>query len=183
MITIELLETINYYLAIGGLLGLVVTIVIAIDFFTERRLKQLVQDWGLWAMFVLVLFTVSATLLYSEVIGIVPCGFCWFERIFLYPQLFILGVALYTKDKLAAKYTFALSVIGFLIALYHHYVQMGGSQFIACPTTGPGADCAKQIMLEFGFITFPMLAVIGFGFIIVVSWYLLKTASFAQKAD
>jgi disulfide bond formation protein DsbB len=183
MITVELLQTINYYLALGGLLGIALIVVLVFDFLTGQRLKQYIHTLGVWAMFVLVLFTVSATLLYSEVIGIVPCGFCWFERIFLYPQLFILGVALYIKDKMVATYTALLSAVGFLIALYHHYIQMGGSQFIACPTSGTGADCAKQIMLEFGFITFPMLAVIGFGIILSISWYLLKSTNSFQKAD
>lgn len=183
MITVELLQTINYYLALGGLLSVVLIAVLLFDLFTKRQLQKYVHNWGLWVLFVLVFFSVSTTLIYSEMIGIVPCGFCWFERIFLYPQLFILGVALYTKDKLATKYTLALSIVGLVIALYHHYIQMGGSQFISCPTTGAGADCAKQIMLEFGFITFPMLAAIGFVLIITISWYLLKTSNSVQKAD
>ena len=113
------------------------------------------------------------TLVYSEGFGFVPCGLCWLERVFLYPQVFILGMALFYKEKVAARYGLLLSVPGLIISLYHHYLQMGGNKFIACPTSG--GDCAKRIMFEFGFVTFPLLSAFLFLFLIVLYIYILKT--------
>lgn len=50
---------------------------------------------------------------------------------------------------------------------------MGGSSFIACPSSG--GDCAKRFMFEFGFVTFPLLAAILFAFLVVWYTYILKT--------
>ncbi len=113
-------------------------------------------------------------LIYSEVFGFVPCGFCWLERIFLFPQVFILLAALYFKDKLVARYGIVLSLIGLVIALYHHYLQLGGNAFVKCPAAGT-VDCAKRIMFEFDFMTFPLLAASGFVLLSALYYYILRT--------
>jgi disulfide bond formation protein DsbB len=115
------------------------------------------------------------TLIYSEVFGFIPCGLCWLERIFLYPQVILLGVALATKDKVVSKYGIALSIPGMLVSLYQHYLQMGGAEFITCPVIGAGADCAERILFEFGFMTFPLMSAFLFAFLIALYLYILKT--------
>ena len=113
------------------------------------------------------------TLVYSEAFGFVPCGLCWLQRVFLYPQVFILGMALFYKEKIAARYGLMLSVPGLIISLYQHYLQMGGNEFLPCPASG--GDCAKRIMFEFDFVTFPLVSAFLFLFLIVLYIYILKT--------
>lgn len=38
---------------------------------------------------------VAGSLYLSEVLNYEPCKLCWFQRIFMYPQLFLLGIATY----------------------------------------------------------------------------------------
>jgi disulfide bond formation protein DsbB len=90
----------------------------------------------------------------------------------LYPQLILIGVGIYYKDAFMPRSGVALSVFGFVVSLYHHYIQMGGTEFIACPTSG--ADCAKRFMFEYGFMTFPLLSAILFAFLIVLYMYILR---------
>src|SRR3989344_5990262 len=52
---------------------------------------------------------------------------CWWQRIFLYPQVFLLGFAAHRKDAGMAFYSIVLSGLGLLVALYHHALQMGRS--------------------------------------------------------
>jgi disulfide bond formation protein DsbB len=102
----------------------------------------------------------------------------------LYPQVIILGTALYIKDKTyASVYGIILSVFGLIISLYHHYLQMGGSQVIKCPAAGVEADCAKRFFFEFDFMTFPLMSGILFLFLIVLYTYILKTRSVTPNSS
>ena len=75
------------------------------------------------------------------------------------------------------RYGIVLSAVGLVISLYHHYIQMGGSEFVKCPAAGVGADCAKRFFFEFGFITFPFMSAILFAFLIALYMYILKVRS------
>lgn len=150
------------------------TIVLLIDFKGKRILNSFVSLYGLVGAFLVVIGSSFLTLIYSEYFGIIPCGLCWIERIALYPQVILLGTAYYYKDKLMPRYGIVLSGVGLVVSLYHHYIQMGGSQFIKCPVAGAGADCAKRFFFEFNFMTFPLMSAILFAFLIVLYLYMLK---------
>lgn len=174
MVTIETIQSVNYVLAVFGILAILITIALVYDLKTKRLLSGVIQKFGILIAGIVAFFATIMTLIYSEVFGIIPCGFCWLERTMLYPQVILLGVAIYTKDRIMPKYGIALSSFGLLISLYHHYIQMGGSQFVKCPAAGAGADCAKRFIFEFGFITFPMLSAILFALLIVIYLYLCR---------
>ena len=169
----EVVQNLNYILAIGGILVLVTSLILVFDLSSKRILKNILSSWGILFGFVFASGSSLMTLIYSEGFGFIPCGLCWLERVFLYPQVFILGTSLFYKEKIAARYGLILSIPGLVISLYHHYLQMGGSKFVACPTSG--GDCAKRILFEFEFVTFPLLAAFLFLFLIVLYIYLLKT--------
>lgn len=170
---IETIEKLNYILALGGVAGIFATLALAYDLKTKRRLSKLVQCWAIVGAFFVTLGSSIMTLVYSEYFGITPCGLCWSERIALYPQVLILCIAYYYKDKLVARYGIGLSIFGLIVSLYHHYIQMGGSEFVKCPASA--GDCAKRFLFEFDFMTFPLLAAILFAFLIVLYLYMLKT--------
>jgi len=172
---VETLQTMNHILALGGVFGIVIIFALLLDMWKWRFFEPYILEWGMVMMLTITLISVGLTLVYSEIVGIVPCGFCWFERVFMYPQILIIAAGIYFKDKLMPRYVLILSSIGLLISLYHHYIQMGGSQFITCPTSGTGADCAKRFLFEFGFVTFPLLAAVAFGLLAVISIYLLRS--------
>lgn len=172
---IETIQTLNYLLALAGIGGIIVIIILLIDYLGKRILGPLIAVYGLTGAIFTVVGSSFMTLVYSEYFGIVPCGLCWLERTMLYPQVLLLGVALYYKDKIVARYGIALSSLGLVVSIYHHYIQMGGSQFIKCPVAGAGADCAKRFFFEFNFMTFPLLSAILFAFLIVLYCYLLKS--------
>ncbi len=172
---IETIQNINYILALGGLLGIVLIPLIIFDLRTKKVLAPLIREWGIAFALLISFKSTVMTLVYSEYFGIVPCGLCWLERIALYPQVLLLAVALYYKDLLIARYGIALSIFGLVVSLYHHYIQMGGSQFIKCPAVGDGVDCAKRFFFEFDFMTFPLMSAILFTFLIVLYTYILKT--------
>ncbi len=105
------------------------------------------------------------TLLYSEVFHYAPCDLCWFQRVFLYPQVFIFGYAWFRKDRNILPYALMLSIVGFIIAGYHHLLQVGYDIYKPCSTAIFAVDCSKPSFIEFGFVTFPFMAVVLFFFL------------------
>lgn len=175
---LDILEITNYVCASAGVVLLFVTILVTLDVGTKKFLFPYIKAFGLYVAFLFILTGSSLALVYSDVFGIVPCGLCWLERIALFPQLIIVGIALYYREYASIRSGIALSVVGFIIAAYHHYIQMGGGEFVRCPTSG--ADCSMRFMYEFGFVTFPLLAALSFAFLIVLYMYVLKTQNDAH---
>ena len=172
-------ETLNYFLSLGTLGMEIVTVGLVVLLLTHKKVHSLDENatllsrWGLWIGFLVAIVGVAMTLFYSEVLGFAPCGLCWLQRVCLYPQVVIFGIAAWKKDRGAALYSIALSVLGAIVALYNHYLQMGGTDIIPCPATrvnaaGITADCAQRFLFEFGYITFPFMSFSLFAFIIVL---------------
>jgi len=172
MITIELLETINSVVAVFGIATFLAGTILVVDLKTTRELKGVVVQFGMWVALIVTVSASAIAFTYSDVLGFVPCGLCWLQRVFLFSQPFLIGTALYTKDALMPTYGIVLSTVGLVIGLYQHYLQMGGSEFVKCPVAGDGADCAERILFEFGFVTYPLLSAMLFAFLIALYYYL-----------
>ena len=150
--------------------AIVIVALLLIERYTQNtfRVLTLIGAYGIQLVFFISLASVGISLFYSEILGFIPCGLCWLQRIFLYPQVILAGIAWYKKDNIIADYLIALSGAGALVALYQHYLQMGGSAFIPCPAVGPSIDCAQRFLFEFGYITFPLMSFSVFVFIITI---------------
>ena len=166
----EIVQQFNFFLALGVLLAQVGIFVLLFLFFFKKdsKLLNLIGKYGIHLVFLLSLAGVIFSLTYSEIFSFAPCGLCWLQRIFLYPQLILSGIALIKKENLIADYLISLSVFGAVVALYNHYLQIGGPDTIGCLAIGIEADCAKRIIFEFGYITFPLMAFTVFALIIVL---------------
>lgn len=168
------LQTLNSLVASGAVLLEMGAVALLVLYFLRkkydwaREVSDLFADWGLWIGALLSLFTIGISLYYSEVLGFIPCGLCWTIRIFSYPLFFLFALALWKKDFGIADYIITLSIPGLLVAIYQHYLQMGGSELVACPTAGAGADCAERFLFEYGHVTFPWVAVAFFAFLIAL---------------
>jgi disulfide bond formation protein DsbB len=169
------LETLNYGLAFGAVIMQIVTVALIAALLWRHRLSDLddiiehVGKWGLWIGFLITLAGSAMTLYYSEVLHFTPCGLCWLQRVFLYPQVVLFAIALWKKGHHIADYAIGLSIAGGLVALYQHYLQMGGSENIPCPAAASAAaDCAARILFEFGYVTFPLMSATLFAFVIAV---------------
>ena len=168
-------ETVNVLLALGTLAMQVAGGAFLALFFLKDKVSDLrdaatlLQTWGLWIGFILALGGSVLTLVYSEILGFAPCGLCWLQRAFLYPLVVLFALALWKKDRGIADYVIALSIPGTLVALYQHYLQMGGSSLLPCPATAAEAvDCGVRFVFEFGYITFPLMAFSLFAFLIIL---------------
>lgn len=102
------------------------------------------------------------SLVYSEVIGFLPCVLCWYQRIFLFPQVFIFGAALWERGDKIVKYALPLLSIGFVISVYQNFIYYFADKG-SLPCDASGISCYQQLVSEFGgYISIPMLSLTTF---------------------
>lgn len=168
----ENLETLDFLIALGTIgMQVLSVLLLALFYFRNKawagKFVSFVTERGLLLSLLIVIAGTVLSLIYSEYFGIVPCGLCWLQRVFLYPQLVLFVLAVWWRDHRIADYSIALSFIGGAVALYHHFIQMGGNSVLPCPASGVG-DCAKRFLFEFDYITFPLVAFSSFTLLIII---------------
>ncbi|MEK4815172.1 disulfide oxidoreductase [Bacillus sp. FSL L8-0287] len=109
----------------------------------------------------------SSSLYLSEIMKYEPCTLCWYQRIFMYPLVIILGIAITNKDYKVSIYSLILSTIGISISTYHYLIQKI-PQLSNISTCGR-IPCIGDYLNWFGFITIPFLCLIAFLIIIICS--------------
>ncbi len=178
----QYLFTLNFTLAVCGLLLLAVTAVLYVDYFIfkGKYFGERVREVAWPAIILTTVGSVAMSLLYSEYFGFIPCSLCWLQRIAIYPQALLSITAFKLKDATYFPiYGIAVSIFGFIVAVYQYIYQMvpaevRDSGVTPCLIDGTGADCADKVINEFGFVTFPFLSAITFLFLIIVYLYMRK---------
>src|SRR3989304_5997978 len=137
----ELISTVNQTLALLTIAGQIIMAVLIVSFATKR--SQVLNFFAKHALAFSLAVALTATLgslFYSEIAGYEPCRLCWWQRIFMYPQVILLGMALWKEDWGIADYSIALSSIGALIAGYHYLLQTGLASSLLCSAVGDSAE-------------------------------------------
>ena len=109
----------------------------------------------------------AGSLYYSEIRRFMPCELCWYQRIFMYQLVLLLGLAVYRLDTGIRPYAMAMSVVGGTISLVHYLEQkVPAFQPTACDATP--IPCNVQYVNYFGFVTIPFMALVSFALITAV---------------
>ncbi len=118
------------------------------------------------ALFISLVATMGS-LFFSEIMHFVPCSLCWYQRIFMYPLVFIfLGYLLY-PDRSLFKYSFPLVFLGLLVSIYHNLLMLGIISEDLSPCI-QGVPCTSEYIKWFGFINIPLLSLVAFSAIFVL---------------
>ncbi|MBO9130423.1 disulfide oxidoreductase [Bacillus sp. 165] len=115
------------------------------------------------------------SLFFSQVMHFIPCDFCWYQRILMYPLTISLGIAFYRNDTFVYRYVLPFSFIGMLVSGYHYGLQKIAflQKFESCTS---GVPCSGQYINWLGFITIPSLAFVAFT-IITAAMVILRKQS------
>ncbi|QKE73223.1 disulfide bond formation protein B [Arthrobacter citreus] len=105
-----------------------------------------------------------------------PCSLCWYQRIFMYPIVFIIGIAVYKNKVKDVIYVLPLSLIGMCISIYHILIQKVPAMKETATQCGP-VPCTGDYLNWFGFITIPMLAFVAFLLINICCISLLRKSN------
>lgn len=115
---------------------------------------------GLTLAFIVTTLSGAGSLYFSDIAGFAPCRLCWYQRIFMFPQVIILGIAMLKNDYSVKKYLIPLSLIGAAIALYQFLLQLFPNALPSC--AGDGASCATKYINYLGFINIPFMSLTAF---------------------
>ena len=141
----------------------------------ERLSDQELHPIG-WAWFV-ALMAMSGSLYLSDVVGFIPCSLCWYQRIAMYPIVFVLGVGLLQRDPAAWRFALPLPLVGLVISLYHVALQYRPNlEIVAC---GTGVSCSARYVLVFGFVSIPVMAAAAF-LLIAVLLFTVRTVQLGR---
>ncbi len=167
------IATITQLISLGTIgAQVLVAILLALLVFSwnaETAFIQFVKKYAMAGAFCVAIFTTIFSLFFSEIAGFEPCKLCWIQRIFMFPQVFILGIAWLKKDVAnAVTYGIALSGIGLFVAGYQILLQMGAVPNIICAAAAVSISCGKVFFTDFGYITIPVMSATAFALLLIL---------------
>jgi disulfide bond formation protein DsbB len=143
------------------------------SFFT--RCSQFFGRHEIMFAWIIALVSMIGSLIYSEVIGFPPCLLCWWQRVFIYPQVFILLIGIIRKDRMVAWYGIVLAFFGSIIALYHYLIEHAILDPLATCVAQGSVPCTAIYVNQFGYITIPMMSLTACVLIFVLLVHVLLT--------
>ncbi len=140
--------------------------------------KPINTNWNLlFIAWFLASVSVTGSVFFSYVLEFEPCVLCWYQRICLFPLVFILAAGLFPFDKSVVKYSLPLaSAGGALTALYHTLLYAGIIPENIQPCS-KGVSCTEKYIELFGFVSIPMLSFLSFLTIVAILIILKRRTS------
>lgn len=162
----QFMPAVNQVLALLTVAGQVtVAVMIAALMLRRKDVLSFVAKYAIVFSFVVVFAATLGSLFYSEIAGYEPCKLCWLQRIFIFPQVFLLGLALWKRDKGVADYSIVLSAAGAVIAGYHYLLQFGAVPSLPCAATG--VSCTQNFVMQFGYVTIPLMGLTALSMVLL----------------
>ena len=107
------------------------------------------------------LIATIGSLFFSEVMQLPPCLLCWYQRIAMYPLVFVVGTGIVSRDRRMKSYALPICLAGLAISIYHNLLYYGILPESIAPCT-EGISCTSRQIEWLGFITIPLLALTAF---------------------
>ena len=120
------------------------------------------SPWTLiFAAWLLAAASALGALFMGEVMGLTPCVLCWYQRIFMFPLVFVLAAGLFPFDPRIVRYALPLALVGLLLAGFHLLLVAGYIPESMTPCR-QGIPCSTVQIEWFGFVTIPLLSFVAF---------------------
>lgn len=105
-----LVSAANLILSLLTVIGQVIIALVVIAFVIRN--EKLLQFFGKNAIlfsFIVALIATLGSLFYSEIAGYEPCKLCRLQRIVMYPQVILLGIAFWKKNGTLTSYVIIIT--------------------------------------------------------------------------
>lgn len=122
---------------------------------------KLIIKFRLYIAWFITLFATVISLSFSKIFGFIPCELCWYQRIVMYPLVFIIFITIYKEEQNTKHYILPFSILGLFLSFYHVLIQKIPilSNIIPCTQLIP---CNVDYLNWLGFITIPMFSFSSF---------------------
>jgi len=107
----------------------------------------------------------AGSLYFSDVVHLAPCSMCWYQRIAMYPLVFVLGVGAWRRDAGVWRYGLPLAVIGLLMSAYHVTIEWQPTLDVGACSVGP--PCSARYFAIYGFVSIATMA--GAAFLLIIA--------------
>jgi disulfide bond formation protein DsbB len=125
--------------------------------------RESVSPFALQFAWIVAALATLGSLYLSQIAGLTPCEFCWFQRICMYPLSLLLGIAAFRGEVgIAKRYFMPIAIVGAGLAIYHYQLEHIAGEPTACSVQVPCNSAAFNI---FGFISVPFLSLAAFALI------------------
>lgn len=132
------------------------------------------NNWYLgFSCWVIALISTLGSLFFSQIMEFVPCELCWYQRIAMYPLVFIFLVGAFQPIRFSVVFSLPLVVTGWITALYHNLLHYEIVPESASPCR-EGVSCSTIYIDWFGFLTIPMMSFIAFSLILILLFFINK---------
>ncbi len=127
----------------------------------ENLAETKASDAPIYAAWVIALVATVGSLFFSEVMSLPPCILCWYQRIAMYPLVFVIGVGILLGDRRVKFYALPICLAGLAVAVYHNLLYYGLIPDSITPCT-QGISCTSVQIEWLGFITIPLMSLTAF---------------------
>lgn len=164
----EVITAVCALLAGAGAVLLVVARLLAPSVPLAASLGRAVTERRTALTFVVAAASMAGSLYFSEVADYIPCRYCWFQRIAMYPIAFVALVGMIRRDQAARWYALPLAAVGAGISTWHYLIEWNPQwEGESCGLFGPA--CSVPWFQTFGFVSLALMALCGFVAVIVVN--------------
>ena len=129
-----------------------------------QKYRQLIVSALIYLSWTIAIVSMLGSLYFSDILHYPPCVLCWWQRVFMYPIVFLIGVGIVLKDRSLPYYILPLALIGTGVALYQNLLIWGVITEKLSPCS-LGVSCTTTYIQWFGFISIPFLSLLAFMFI------------------
>jgi disulfide bond formation protein DsbB len=144
---------------------LILDLFLILFFFYKKDLfKNIKYEYYVYALGALLFVAVFGANVYERVFGDKPCEYCWYQRVLIYPMLFLTIAEIFYKTKVVHKFIGVFATMTAFLASYHyyfHYMRYVKNDILSLPcSTNPLIpNCTEAGVVSFGFVTMPLLSV------------------------
>jgi len=159
-----MLYFVNHIYSIGILVTIFIALIslLSLGFFKNDRNSWLtyIKENGLNLYLALLIIAVLGSLFYSEFALFTPCKLCWWQRIFIIPQILLILVSKCTTSNRSLKHdvwNYLSWMTGFALffSLVHNWIYYFGKENSV--TCDAAASCKAYYVYEYGFVTIPFM--------------------------
>ena len=173
--TMEVVTSLLALIAAAGAIALLTARLLARRVPVAARWGARVSSYRAPITFAVAAVAMLGSLYFSEVAHFLPCRWCWFQRVAMYPLAAISLIGLIRRDANARWYLVPIAGIGAIISTYHYLLEWGVlNESESCALFGPA--CSDIWFRQYGFVTLAFMALSGFFAIIV-----FNTVSFPSE--
>lgn len=144
----------------------------------EDRLSAFFAVYGRHLALLQATVATCGSLFMSEALRWPPCVLCWYQRILMYPLVFLILIGILRRDRGLHLYVLPLSLLGACTSLYHYLLVK--TDWLPPPPCIDGIPCTVDYLDILGFINVPFMAMTAF---LVISFLMGATAVSASARD